>query len=164
MIEPGIHITRIPGGWRMDAQQWIPAPLDAVFTFFGDAYNLEVITPPWLRFEVLTPRPVDMRRGAVIDYRLRVRGLPLRWQSLITVWEPPHRFTDEMQRGPYRFWRHTHSFAAADGGTLASDAVEYGVPGGALVNALFVGPDVRRIFAFRQRKLDELFAADASAS
>ncbi|MCB9865846.1 MAG: SRPBCC family protein [Phycisphaerales bacterium] len=157
--ESTLAITRIDRGWRLAATQWLPASLERVFDFFADAHNLEVITPPWLRFEVLTPRPIDLHSGTLIDYRLRVRGLPLRWRSRIDGWDPPHRFTDAMIRGPYRFWRHTHTFAARDGGTLASDAVDYGVPGGALVHRLFVGPDVRRIFTYRQQKLRDLFAS-----
>ena len=77
---------------------WLPRPLDEVFAFFSDAHNLEVLTPPWLRFEVLTPRPINLAVGVTIDYRLRVRGLPLRWRSEIAVWEPPVRFVDEHER------------------------------------------------------------------
>jgi ligand-binding SRPBCC domain-containing protein len=105
-------------------------PVSEVFSFCADAGNLDVITPPWLRFQILTPRPMAMRVGAQIDYRLRLRGLPLRWQSEITVWQPPHRFVDEQRRGPYRAWRHEHTFTAQDGGTLVGDRVRYAVLGG----------------------------------
>lgn len=159
MPDSTITIARAERGWRLTAEQWLPQPIAAVFAFFSDAFNLEVITPNWLHFEVLTPAPIALGEGTLIDYRLRVRGLPLRWQSLITSWDPPHRFADVMQRGPYRWWRHTHAFETRSGGTLTRDEVDYGVPGGALVHRLVVGPDVRRIFAFRQRRLAELFAA-----
>lgn len=99
-----------------------------------------------------------MRAGLRIDYRLRLRGLPLRWQSEITAWEPPCRFVDEQRRGPYRAWIHEHTFAERDGGTLAQDVVRYGVIGGRLVNTLFVRRDVERIFHYRQKKLREVFA------
>ena len=132
------------------AEQWFPRPIDEVFPFFGDAGNLEQLTPPWLRFKILTPRPIEMRPGTLIDYRLRVRGIPLRWQSEITVWEPPFRFVDEQRRGPYRLWIHEHSFQSLDGGTLCRDAVRYAVPFDFFAHRLFVRPDIERIFAFRR--------------
>ena len=88
----------------------LAVPIDQVFSFFADAYNLSVLTPPWLSFQVLTPRPIMMQVGMRIDYRLRIYGLPVRWQSEITAWQPPHRFVDEQRRGPYRLWVHEHRF------------------------------------------------------
>ena len=95
--------------YRLERDQWIPAPLEDVFAFFGDARNLERITPDTLRFEVRTPAPIEMKRGARIDYRLKIRGVPARWQSEITVWEPPRRFVDVQRRGPYRQWHHEYT-------------------------------------------------------
>jgi ligand-binding SRPBCC domain-containing protein len=139
-------------------EQRLDADLEAVFDFFSDARNLETLTPPWLRFEILTPAPVEMRVGARIDYRLRLHGIPVRWQSEITVWEPGCRFVDEQRRGPYRRWIHTHEFEAVPGGgTVVRDVVRYAVPGGALVNRLFVAPDVARVFDFRERVLRDTF-------
>ncbi len=153
-----IQITRTASGiFKLEAEQWLPRRRDEIFPFFADAFNLETITPPWLRFEVLTPRPIKMRAGQRIDYRLRVHGFPLRWQSEITAWEPPHRFVDEQRRGPYRAWIHEHTFEEHDGGTLARDVVRYAVFGGMLVNTLFVRRDVTSIFAFRRHKLAALF-------
>jgi ligand-binding SRPBCC domain-containing protein len=146
------------GLFTLEAELWLPRRREEVFPFFADAFNLEALTPPWLKFEVLTPRPIEMRAGLRIDYRLRLRGLPLRWQSEITAWEPPCRFVDEQRRGPYRAWIHEHTFAERDGGTLAQDVVRYGVIGGRLVNTLFVRRDVERIFRYRQKKLREVFA------
>jgi ligand-binding SRPBCC domain-containing protein len=140
-------------------EQWVSSRRGEVFPFFADARNLEAITPPWLRFEVLTAGPFEMRVGARIDYRLHVRGIPLRWQSEITAWEPPFRFVDEQRRGPYRRWVHTHTFQEQDGGTLCGDAVEYVVPGGRLVNWLFVEAELRRIFAYRREVLERRFSA-----
>ena len=134
---------------------WLPRPIDEVFEFFSDAYNLETLTPPILRFEVLTPDPIRMETGTLIDYKLRLRGLPVRWQSEITAWEPPHRFVDEQRRGPYSMWVHEHTFVEKDGGTLAKDNVDYAVLGGALVNRLFVARDVRKIFEYRTERLLE---------
>jgi ligand-binding SRPBCC domain-containing protein len=145
--------------FRLDSTMWLPRPLDDVFAFFADARNLEALTPPWLHFRIQTPMPLEMRAGARIDYRLRIRGLPLRWQSEITAWDPPHRFLDEQRRGPYRLWVHEHTFAERDGGTEVHDRVTYAVPGGWLVERLLVGPDVRRIFAFRRETLARLLGA-----
>lgn len=134
-------------------EQWLPVPRDRVFAFFADAGNLDLITPPWMRFEVLTPRPIAMHPGALIDYRLRVRWLPVRWQSEITVWEPPSRFVDVQRRGPYRQWIHEHSFEERDGGTVIRDSVQYAVPGWLLeplIHRWLIGPDLRKIFDHRK--------------
>ena len=135
----------------------LPRPLAEVFPFFADAVNLERLTPPWLRFRVLSPTPVEMRVGARIDYRLRVHSVPLHWQSEITLWEPPRRFVDEPRRGPYRLWRHLHEFEEVAGGTIVRDHVTCAVPGGWLVWKLLVERDVRSIFAYRRRVLGEIF-------
>lgn len=129
-----------------------------MFPFFADARNLEAITPPLIRFAILTPGPIEMRVGLRSDYRLRVRGLPLHWQSEITAWEPPNRLVDEQRRGPYRVWIHEHTFEERDGGTLARDRVRYAVPGGNLVERLFVRPQPRKIFAHRQTRLVEMIS------
>ena len=142
--------------FRFECQQWLPVPRERLFPFFADVTNLGAITPPFLRFEVLTP-DVEVRAGAIIDYKLRIHGIPMRWQSEITVWEPPFRFVDEQRRGPYRRWHHEHRFEEKDGGTLCIDRVDYAVLGGALIEKLFVRRDVERIFAFRTAKLTELF-------
>jgi ligand-binding SRPBCC domain-containing protein len=136
---------------------WLPRPLEEVFPFFAEAGNLEILTPPWLRFEIITPRPIAMHAGALIDYRLRVHGVPIRWRSEITAWEPPRKFVDEQRRGPYRLWRHEHTFEARDGGTLCRDEVKYSAPFDFFSHRLLVRPDVERIFAYRREKLAELF-------
>jgi ligand-binding SRPBCC domain-containing protein len=146
------------GAFTLTTEQCLPRPLTEIFAFFADAGNLDALTPGWLRFEILAPRPIEMKVGALIDYRLRLRGLPIRWQSEISDWSPPHRFVDEQHRGPYRLWHHTHTFAERDGGTIVRDVVRYSVPGGALANTLFVKRDLQKIFAYRQQKLAELFA------
>jgi ligand-binding SRPBCC domain-containing protein len=148
---------RVGGGFVLQASQGLPHPPADVFPFFADAGNLERITPPWLRFRIRTPLPIDMHVGALIEYSLRVHGLPVRWRTEITAWEPPARFVDEQLRGPYRWWVHEHRFEPAEGGTLATDRVEYGVPGGQLANRVLVGRDLQRIFAYRQGVLREEF-------
>ena len=141
---------------------WLPKPLSEVFPFFSDAQNLLALTPPWLRFEVLTPAPISMKPGTTIDYRLRMHGVPIRWQSEITAWEPPDRFVDEQRRGPYRLWVHEHRFSEQNGQTLAEDHVRYAVRGGALVNRLLVARDLAKIFEYRHRRMALIFGAAQS--
>ena len=136
---------------------WLPRPRHEVFAFFANAHNLQTITPPWLNFEVLTPEPITMRPGALIDYRIRVHGLPIRWRTEITEWNSPYRFVDRQIRGPYTLWHHTHTFEEHDGATLCKDDVRYRPRGGALVNWLFVRRDVESIFAFRTERLAHIF-------
>ena len=139
------------------SQQTFEQPLTEVFSFFSDAHNLAEITPPWLNFEVLTPAPIEMLAGTRIDYRLRLRGIPLRWQSEIMEWNPPHAFVDVQRRGPYRLWRHTHTFDEIEGGVVVGDSVEYAVWGNQLIEKFFVRPDIKKIFAYRSEQLDGIF-------
>jgi ligand-binding SRPBCC domain-containing protein len=148
----------------------LPRPRPEVFAFFGDAGNLQAITPPWLHFHILTPMPVAMRAGTLLEYRIRLHGVPVRWRTEITAWSPPSRFVDEQRRGPYGLWVHEHTFTdLPDGGTAVLDRVRYRVPGGplgALANRLLVARDLRAIFTFRAEALLRLFggrAADAGA-
>ncbi len=139
---------------------WLPRPVDEIFAFFSDAHNLDVLTPPWLHFRILTPYPIDLRLGAILEYEIRWRWVPLFWRTEIAAWEPPHRFIDRQVKGPYRQWIHEHTFEARDGGTLLKDRVDYAVPGWFLepiLDRFVVGPDVRRIFDFRRAKMQELF-------
>ena len=150
--------TSPTGGFRLEAAQFLPQPRESVFRFFSDARELEKLTPPWLQFSVLTPSPITIEAGTLIDYRLKLRGIPIRWQSLISSWEPPLRFVDRQTRGPYRRWHHEHIFESVEGGTLCRDIVDYDIIGGRLVHALFVRPDLLKIFAFRHARLNILFA------
>ncbi|UCF19022.1 MAG: SRPBCC family protein [Gemmatimonadota bacterium] len=154
-----LSIEKAERGYLLEARIWLPRPVEEVFEFFCDAGNLETITPPFLRFEILTPLPLTMRAGTLIDYRLRLRGIPVRWRTEITAWEPPTRFVDEQRRGPYRWWIHEHRFGERAGGTEMVDRVRYGVPGGPLVNGLFVARDLRRIFEYRGREIERTYAA-----
>lgn len=152
-----ITIGRQGCGYRLKTAQRFPWPIDEVFPFFADALNLESITPPSLRFRILNAKPILMREGATIDYRLRIGGVPMRWRSEITVWEPPFRFVDEQRRGPYRWWVHEHRFEEDQDKTVMIDRVDYGVPGGVLAQRLFVGPALRRIFDFRAQSMRSRF-------
>jgi ligand-binding SRPBCC domain-containing protein len=134
-------------------------PIDRVFAFFADAANLEAITPPWLGFRILTPPPIDMREGALIEYSIRVRGIPMRWVTRIEQWNPPRRLVDTQLRGPYLLWEHTHTFVEVDGGTEMTDTVRYSLPFGplgVLVNRLLVARDLRLIFDYRSNKIKTL--------
>lgn len=143
--------------FRLNSEQWIRRPLGEVFAFFSNPVNLETITPTWLQFEIKTKSPFTMQEGALINYSLRLHGLPLSWTSRITVWEPPRRFVDDQVKGPYRLWHHEHTFEEKDGGTLVVDHVDYAVLGGSFINKLLVARDVARIFEFRRNKLAEIF-------
>jgi ligand-binding SRPBCC domain-containing protein len=104
-----------------------PLPLEDAFAFFADAYNLEALTPPWLRFRILTPRPIPMRRGTTIEYVLTTRRLPVHWRSEIVEWEPGRRFVDRQVKGPFRLWEHTHAFEERPDGTLIRDTVPFSI-------------------------------------
>lgn len=146
----------------LEEQVWLPRPRDEVFAFFADAANLDAITPAWLNFQIVSPMPIEMKPGALIDYKLRVRGLPIFWRTEIAEWNPPFHFTDRQLKGPYRQWLHVHSFAEKDGGTLMNDRVEYAVPGWflePLVHSLIVKRDVAAIFKYRTLTIRERFGA-----
>ena len=135
---------------------WLPRPRGEVFAFFADAANLERLTPPWLHFRILNPHIV-IARGVLIDYRLKIHGVPLRWQSEISRWDPPRTFVDEQRKGPYRRWAHTHTFEEERGGTRVGDSVEFEVPF-EWIAGRFVMRDVQAIFTFREQALSTIFA------
>jgi ligand-binding SRPBCC domain-containing protein len=147
----------VDGVSTLESSQWIAHPPEDVFPFFASANNLDLLTPKWLEFEIRNPG-VEMRSGALINYKLRLHGIPLCWQSEIVEWEPPYRFVDVQRRGPYGLWIHEHQFEPRDGGTVVSDRVRYTVPGGTLVRKLFVERDLSRIFSYRRARLEEHFA------
>ena len=153
----------VRGGRLLRSALWVPQPPAQVWPFFSDAHNLPLLTPPWLRFAILTPPPIAMGVDARIDYQLVLHRLPLRWRTRIARWQPPHCFADEQERGPYRRWLHTHTFDALDGGTVLGDQVEFAVRGGPLaplVSRWFVEPQVLRIFRYRLARIAERFGGD----
>jgi len=151
------------GHHTLRREQHLPGSPEQVFPFFADAGNLEAITPPWLGFEVVTPRPIAMRPGALIEYRLRLHRLPVSWLTRIEEWEPGVRFVDAQLTGPYKLWHHTHEFEPAPGGgTLMRDIVRYALPLGplgTLAHAVLVRRDVQRIFDFRAQAIPRVLSA-----
>lgn len=142
-------------------EQWLEQPIAEVFAFFAQAQNLQAITPPWLGFRILTPQPIPMQAGTQILYRIHWRRLPVRWLTRIERWEPPFRFVDVQLRGPYALWHHTHEFVPHAGGTRVRDCVHYALPlgpVGGLLHRLLVRRDLEAIFAYRARRVNELFA------
>lgn len=145
----------------LSRQQWLPQPIEKVFAFFANAANLERITPPWLRFQIVSPQPIYMGAGTEIEYRVRWRGVPMLWHSKILEWQPPVRFVDLQLRGPYAYWHHTHVFETVESGTRIRDLVRYQLPFGALgaaAHSLTVRRDLQSVFDFRERSIDRLFA------
>ena len=137
----------------------MPRPAVEVFGFFADAVNLERITPPLLRFEVVTEPPIEMRAGTLIEYRLRLHGIRIDWLTRIDEWEPGVRFVDTQLAGPYRLWHHTHSFEEADGGTMMRDVVRYALPLWPLgeLAVPLVRRDLARIFDYRREVVSRNF-------
>jgi ligand-binding SRPBCC domain-containing protein len=144
----------------LEREQRIAAGRSEVFAFFADAFNLEALTPPWLGFEVLTKRPIEMRAGALIGYRMQLHRVPVRWLTRIERWEPETAFVDRQLRGPYRLWHHVHTFSDCVEGTSMRDRVSYALPLGVLgaaAHAAFVRRDLARIFDYRRESVARVF-------
>jgi ligand-binding SRPBCC domain-containing protein len=151
----------------LERQQRVELPLEEVFPFYADAGNLERITPPWVGFEVTTPQPIEMGVGALIEYRLRLHGIPVRWRTRIEAWDPPHQFVDAQLSGPYSLWHHTHTFRAdGEGATILGDRVRYAIPFGPLgevARALLVKRDLERIFDYRRDAVAALLGSGGAS-
>lgn len=150
------YLAERPPRYRLETAVTVAAPIDEVFAFFADAGNLELLTPPTLGFRIVTPRPIAMAPGAIIDYALTINRIPASWRTVIARWEPGAAFVDAQERGPYRSWWHEHTFAPVPGGTLVTDRVYYAPPLGPLgriAHAVFVRATLARIFRFRRHAL-----------
>ena len=145
---------------RLERSTWIPRPVGEVHLFFADITNLQRITPPELRFRIVTPVPVEMRTGALIDFQLSLFGMPFRWHTEISSWDPPHRFVDRQLAGPYAQWVHLHEFVSERDGTRMRDAVDYTLPLGVLGLAALplVRRELERIFDFREAAITQLLS------
>ena len=136
----------------------LPHAREPVFRFFSTPENLDLLTPPWVKFSILTPTPIEMGLGAIIDYRISLHRVPFKWKSEISVWKPPFEFCDIQVKGPYRYWLHRHTFEDTPNGTLVTDHVDYWVPFGWPVERLFVARELRQIFRHRRMRLLEIFS------
>ena len=145
------------GGFQLRCEQYFAKAKEELFPFFADASNLERITPPTLRFSIVTPLPIEMAEGTLIEYALSLYRVPMRWRSEISRWNPPHAFVDEQRKGPYRYWHHLHAFEPVPGGTKMTDLVHYDHLGGSIIHSLFIKPNLTHIFSYRQERLRELF-------
>lgn len=148
--------------YRLERQQILPRPRGEVFAFFAEARNLEMLTPAFLNFRVLSPLPLELRSGTLIDYQIRLGRVPIRWRARIKTFESPVRFVDVQLSGPYRCWHHVHEFHDVPGGTLVTDRVTYALPFGflgTLAHRLVVRRTLERTFQYRQQRLAELFPA-----
>ena len=142
-------------------EQFIDKTLKQVFAFFESPENLAKITPPSLGFKTLTPSPIVMKEGALIDYTVRTLGFTIRWTTLVTCFDPPNKFVDQQLKGPYSFWHHTHTFAEKSGGTVVNDEVIYAMPFGIIgdiIHALFVRRQLRNIFDYRAKVIEQYFS------
>ncbi len=155
-------ITRSGSEFTLVCRARVPRPIGDVFPFFSDPRNLEQITPELLQFKIVGEPPAQIEEGSVIEYKLRVRGLPLRWRSVISTWDPPHRFVDTQLKGPYRQWIHEHRFIDEGESTMMQDTIRYKVLGGRLINHLFVRKDVMKIFGYRTEFLRSHFGSSST--
>jgi len=150
---------------RIERSQLVALSVEDSFAFFADAYNLEALTPPWLGFRILTPRPIPIQEGATIEYVLTTRRLPVRWRIEIIEWEPGRRFVDRQVKGPFRLWEHTHAFEERPDGTLIRDTVLYRMPYGPLgeiAHRLLVARDLERVFDYRRDAVERLLGGRRS--
>jgi len=150
---------------RIERSQLVAIPIEDAFAFFADAYNLEALTPPWLRFRILTPRPIPMERGATIEYVLTTHRLPVRWRTEIIEWRPGRQFVDKQVEGPFRLWEHAHAFEERHDGTVIRDTVLYRMPYGALgaiTHRILIARDLERIFDYRRDAVDRLLGGRRS--
>jgi ligand-binding SRPBCC domain-containing protein len=146
--------------FMLERTQEFKSPLQDVFDFFAEPYNLERITPEFLKFSIVTSPPIKMEEGTRISYRLKLRGIPVKWTSTIMDWNPPFGFTDEQTKGPYKYWRHEHKFEENGAGTLVTDKIWYRVPGGPLapiLNFFYVRRDLQKIFNYRAETMKGIF-------
>jgi len=147
--------------YSLNRSQTIRRPINEVFRFFENPENLKKITPKKLGFLLLTPTPIEMKQGTLIDYTIKVHGIGMRWTTLITEFNPPYKFVDVQLKGPYSYWHHTHGFKTIENGTVMSDKVVYALPLrfiGRIVHALLVKRQLQKIFDYRAKIIKRHFS------
>jgi ligand-binding SRPBCC domain-containing protein len=147
--------------YKLEREQVINKPIEQVFAFFEKPENLATITPPSMQFNILTPFPLDMKTGSIIDYAIKIFGFRIHWRTIIAGYDPPSGFVDEQLKGPYAFWRHKHQFEKIENGSLIRDKVNYALPFGylgRLVHMIFVKRQLQHIFNYRSTAIKEIFA------
>ena len=145
--------------YEFKKKQFINLPVNEVFDFFSNPENLEKVTPEYLNFKINTKLPLVMGKGQFFDYQLRVRGIPVKWTSIISFYDPPHCFIDEQIKGPYSSWQHIHTFTEKNGGTSINDFVKYSLPLGyigQIINSVWVKKDLKNIFKYRRKKIPQI--------
>lgn len=150
----------------LERKQIIERPREEVFEFFADAGNLQKITPPELNFQILTPQPIDIKKGTFIDYQLKLRGIPITWKTEITQWNPPHDFVDTALKSPYKQWIHLHRFTVGERGeTIMEDIVRYRLPLEPLgdIAHFYVKKELKYIFDYRRQVIEEIFDANGKS-
>ncbi|MBC8283971.1 MAG: TIGR01777 family protein [Nitrospinae bacterium] len=159
-LEGALKIICSQPGHTLLIEQWVPQPIDKIFEFFTDPQNLETLTPNFLHFKILRSTSSPIQEGTFLDYSLKIRGIPVHWQSKITECIPGVRFSDEQTKGPYKFWHHTHEFFEKNGGTIIRDRILYKLPGwipGDIIAHWFIRKDLEKIFLYRREVVEKLF-------
>lgn len=147
----------------LERKQVVDAEVGRLFDFFADAKNLEVLTPPELNFKIITPDPIVIQKGTIIDYQLRLRGFPITWKTEITQWNPPYDFVDTALYSPYKQWIHLHKFSVSeDGKTVMEDIVRYRLPLEPLGDLahFYVKSELNYIFEYRRKTVEKLFGSE----
>ena len=155
-----LSFLRKPKVYTFKKEQFVPSDLDTVFEFFSRPENLEKITPSSMGFNIITPTPIDMKEGAIIDYTVKIMGVPMRWRTMITSYKKNEYFVDEQLKGPYSYWHHKHTFKEVEGGVLIIDEITYALPIQAfrlIVHPVLIKPQLNQIFNFRFQTIKDKF-------
>lgn len=156
-----LSFLRTPKIYTFKKEQFVPSDMETVFDFFSRPENLEKITPPAMGFHIMTPNPIEMKKGAIIDYTVNIMGVPVRWRTMITSYKKNQFFVDEQLKGPYSYWYHKHSFEPVEGGINIIDEITYALPLEAfrnIVHPLLIKPQLKKIFSFRFQIIKDNFS------
>ena len=155
-----LSFLRQPKIYTFKKEQFVPSDIDTVFEFFSRPENLEKITPKKMGFNIITPKPIEMKEGSIIDYTVKILGVPMRWRTIISSYKKNEYFVDEQLKGPYSYWHHKHYFEEVDGGVMIIDEITYALPLEAfriIVHPLIIEPQLNEIFDFRFQTIQDKF-------